>query len=280
MIAILIMGMSFNKAIIFTKKADSKAKSVANEVQDFLQKRSIEVLFEPQKADLAVVIGGDGSFLGAVRELNNAIKKDEELPLLLGIHTGSLGFLTECTLDGWKASLEKGLQNGFNIETRSMLDVRVEGNEAIYTVLNDLVINRNDVARMIEFDIYCNDEFVSSTKADGVVVSTPTGSTAYSLAAGGPIMHPSIPAFVITPICPHTLTNRPIVVSDSAQVQIKVKTDTDDILITLDGQKAICCGKGRLITASKSTRYLKLARPNDTTYFNILRNKLSFGRRG
>lgn len=280
MVAILFMESSLNKAIIFTKKADSKAKSLAVQIKSFLKTKGLMVDVDPGHADIAIVIGGDGTFLGAVRELINATPEKKELPMILGVHTGTLGFLTECTHDGWKDALNRGLKEGFNIESRSMLDVQVEGNQKKYTVLNDVVINRNDVARMMEFDLYYNKEFVSSNKADGVIISTPTGSTAYSLAAGGPITHPSIPAFIVTPVCPHTLTNRPIVISDSGVISVKVKTETSDILVSLDGQKAISCAKGKTVKTFKSKRVLRLIRPNDITYFNILKNKLSFGKRG
>lgn len=274
------MNAGFSRAIIFTKKADSKAKSLSKEVEFFLKANGLGVSVKPQKADLAIVIGGDGTLLGAVRELNNAVGKSKELPLLVGIHTGSLGFLTECTLDGWKAHISKGLKNGFNFETRSMLDLKLQGARLSYTALNDVVVNRSNVARMIEFNVHYNGEFISSTRSDGVIVSTPTGSTAYSLAAGGPIVHPAMPAFLITPICPHTLTNRPIVVSDDGVIDIKVSTPTDDVIITLDGQEAVHCPKGKAISIKKSDRVLRLVRPKEQTYFNTLRNKLSFGKRG
>ncbi len=276
------MKSSLKKAVIFTKKADNKAKAIGLQIKSFLETKNVKVSFEPllAEADIAIVIGGDGTFLGAVRELCKITPDKKELPLVLGVHTGSLGFLTECTNDGWKEALNRGIKDGFNIETRAMLNIEVEGDKNKYTVLNDVIINRSDVARMIEFDIYYNKEFVSSTKADGVIISTPTGSTAYSLAAGGPIMHPSIPAFAITPICPHTLTNRPIVVSDSGVIVVKVKTDSNDILVSLDGQTGVCCKKGKTIKVFKSNRVLRLVRPNDVTYFDILKDKLSFGKRG
>ncbi len=274
------MAHSLNKAIIFTKKADSKAKSLAVQIKSFLGSKGIKVSMTPCEADLAIVIGGDGTFLGAVRELIRVTPEKRELPMVLGIHSGSLGFLTECTKDEWKDALNKGLKDGFNIESRSMLDVELAGSKVKYTALNDVVINRNDVARMMEFDIFYNKEFISNTKADGVIISTPTGSTAYSLSAGGPITHPSIPAFIVTPVCPHTLTNRPMVFSDSGVVSVEVKTESDDILVSLDGQKAICCTKGRAIKLSKSKRTLRLVRPKGVSYFDILRNKLSFGKRG
>lgn len=274
------MAHSLNKAIIFTKTADSKAKSLAVQIKSFLISKGIKVSMTPAEADLAIVIGGDGTFLGAVRELIKVTPDTRELPMVLGVHSGSLGFLTECTRDGWKEALSKGLKDGFNLESRSMLSVEIKGDKNKYTVLNDVVINRNDVARMMEFDIFYNNEFISNTKADGVIVSTPTGSTAYSLAAGGPITHPSIPAFIVTPVCPHTLTNRPMVFSDKGLVSVEVKTDSNDILVSLDGQKAVCCAKGRTIKVSKSKRVLRLVRPNGVTYFDILRDKLSFGKRG
>jgi len=269
-----------NNVIIFTKTNDSKAKSIGNDIKAFFEKQGIKASFKAGKADLAIVIGGDGTLLGAVRALCEAIPEEKPLPPVLGIHTGSLGFLTESNVNGWKAAIKRGLAKGFIIEERSMLSVTAGENKGKYTVLNDVVVNRNSVARIIDFDVYYNGEFVSNTKADGVIISTPTGSTAYSLAAGGPILHPSIPAFVVTPVSPHTLTNRPIVVADNGVIEVKVKTITDDIIVTLDGQTGVRCSKNRRVVVKKSKRNLRLVRPNDITYFNILRNKLSFGKRG
>jgi NAD+ kinase len=276
------------KVVIFPKANDSNAKALAKDIGDFFNKQGVKnEIFTPGsesvkdgKLDLAVVIGGDGTFLGAVRSVNSITPAGQELPPILGIHTGSLGFLTESSTNEWMDVIKKGFEGGFIIEERAMLGVSVGESKEQFAVLNDVVVNRKDVARMIDFDVYYNGEFVSNTKADGVIVSTPTGSTAYSLAAGGPILHPTIPAFVITPVSPHTLTNRPIVVSDSGVIEVHVKTPTDEILVTLDGQKGICCGKDHRILMKKYGRSLRLVRPNDVTYFNILRNKLSFGKRG
>ncbi len=267
-----------NSAIIFLKHNDGKAKTIADAIIVFLEKHGVKASLNDLKADLAIVVGGDGTFLGAVRALNEFYGEKESLPPVLGVNTGSLGFLTESSINGWEAVLKKGLEGGFNIEERSMLNVCIGDKHHI--VLNDVVVNRNSVARMIDFDVHYNGEFVANTKADGVIVSTPTGSTAYSLAAGGPIMHPSIPAFVITPVSPHTLTNRPIVVADTGEIQITVKKDPEDILVTLDGQKGVCCDGNNKITVKRASRRLKLIRPQEVTYFDILKNKLSFGKRG
>jgi len=267
-----------NKAIIFVKHNDGKAKTIGDAIIAFLGKHGVKASFNDLNADFAIVVGGDGTFLGAVRALSEFFSDTQEMPPVLGINTGSLGFLTESSISGWESVLKKGLEGGFNIENRSMLDVYVGGEK--HTVLNDVVVKRNSVARMIDFDVHYNGGFISNTKADGVIVSTPTGSTAYSLAAGGPIMHPSIPAFVITPVSPHTLTNRPIVVADTGEVQITVKKDVEDVLVTLDGQKGICCNGNSEIVVKRSHRVLKLIHPQDVTFFDILEDKLSFGKRG
>jgi len=267
-----------NSAIIFVKNNDGKAKTIGDAIIAFLGKHSIKASFTDFKADLAIVVGGDGTFLGAVRALGEFFGDKENLPPVLGVNTGSLGFLTESSINGWESVLKKGLESGFNIEDRAMLDVYVGGEK--HTVLNDVVVKRNSVARMIDFDVHYNGGFISNTKADGVIVSTPTGSTAYSLAAGGPIMHPSIPAFVITPVSPHTLTNRPIVVADTGEIQIIVKKDVEDVLVTLDGQKGICCNGDNKIIVKRSRRVLKLIHPQALTFFDILEDKLSFGKRG
>lgn len=277
-----------DKVLIFQKANHDDARTLANDIRDFFNKQGIKnhIANADDKADiysgvdLAIVIGGDGTFLGAVRTLGSMIPVEKQMPPILGINTGSLGFLTESSINEWKEVIKKGLERGFIIEERSMLGVSIGDDKNQYSVLNDVVINRKDVARMIDFDVYYNGEFVSNTKADGVIVSTPTGSTAYSLAAGGPILHPSIPAFVITPVSPHTLTNRPIVVADNGVIDVQIRTPKEDLLVTLDGQKGVFTTADQKIQIKKFCRNLRLVRPNDATYFNILRNKLSFGKRG
>lgn len=267
-----------NKATIFIKQKDNRAKSIAVEMVGFLKSIGVKTSYNDMDADLAVVIGGDGTFLGAVRALNESCDKGKDIPPVLGVNSGSLGFLTETSISEWKSALKHGLEQGFNIEKRAMLEVQVGRTSNV--VLNDVVVTRNSVARMVDFDIHYNGEFVCNSKADGVIVSTPTGSTAYSLAAGGPIMHPSIPAFLITPVSPHTLTNRPIVVADTGVVQISVKQDAEEVLVTLDGQKALPYKKGDKVLVKRSLRTLRLVRPQGVTYFDILKNKFSFGKRG
>ncbi len=266
------------KAVIFIKRNDAKAKSISASIIKYLKSNEVKTSFDDMDADLAVVVGGDGTFLGAVRALNEGCSRGKDIPPVFGINSGSLGFLTETSINEWMDALKKGLQKGFNIEKRSMLEVTVGNKKNV--VLNDVVVTRNSVARMVDFDIHYNGEFVCNSKADGVIVSTPTGSTAYSLAAGGPIMHPSIPAFLITPVSPHTLTNRPIVVADTGVVQISVKQDAEEVLVTLDGQKALPYKKGDKVLVKRSLRTLRLVRPQGVTYFDILKNKFSFGKRG
>jgi NAD+ kinase len=276
------------KNVLIYYKNDSKAQALANDIQDFLNKQGLKTDFlkpddtvvNERQVDLVVVVGGDGTFLGAVRGVNNIVSKDKKLPPILGVHSGSLGFLTESSATGWAEILQKGLEKGFSIEERSMLGVHFGDPNQEFSALNDVVINRNSVARMIDFDVFYNKEFVSNIRADGVILSTPTGSTAYSLASGGPILHPVVTGLVITPVSPHTLSNRPIVVPDNGLIEIKVNTVTEDIVVTVDGQKAISCPPSHTIMAQKYFRNLQLVRPYDLTYFNILRSKLAFGKRG
>lgn len=276
------------KNVLIYYKNDSKAQALANDIQDFLNKQGLKTDFlkpddtvvNERPVDLVVVVGGDGTFLGAVRAINNIVSKDKVFPPILGVHSGSLGFLTESSASGWSEVIKKGLAQGFSVEERSMLGVHFGDTNQEFSALNDVVISRNSVARMIDFDILYNGEFVSNIRADGAIISTPTGSTAYSLASGGPILHPAISGFVITPVSPHTLSNRPIVVPDSGLIEIKVNTLTDDIIVTVDGQKAISCPPSHTVMVRKYFRNLQLVRPYDLTYFNILRNKLAFGKRG
>jgi NAD+ kinase len=274
----MIIIYAMNKAVIFIKHNDSKAKAIGDSIMKFLKANGVKTSLDDVDADLAIVVGGDGTFLGAVRTLNESCGKEKDIPPVFGINSGSLGFLTETSINEWEKALKNGLEKGFNIEKRSMLEVHVGKTKNM--VLNDVVVTRNSVARMVDFDIHYNGEFVCNSKADGVIISTPTGSTAYSLAAGGPIMHPAIPAFLITPVSPHTLTNRPIVVADTGTIQISVTQDPEDVLVTLDGQIGLPYKDGDKVVVKRSSRTLRLVRPQGVTYFDILKNKFSFGKRG
>lgn len=227
-------------------------------------------------ADLLIVFGGDGTLLAAARSLNNRV-----VPIL-PINLGSLGFLTSVTLVELQSVLDDVLAQRSPTSERTLLDVTVlRGKEAIaqHRALNDAVLNKGVLARMVDLELSVNGEFVSTYKADGLIISTPTGSTAYSLAAGGPIVHPSVRSFVATPICPHTLTNRPLVIPDDSQVEIVFCDGEEPIYLTLDGQTGVELRHGDRVAIRVAEQRLRLVNPAQRTYFQILRDKLKWGER-
>ncbi len=227
------------------------------------------------QADLIVVLGGDGTMISTAR-----LTGDREV-LVLGINHGSLGYLTEFRIEEMFDALEKILAGNYEIDSRVMLDVQqIRGGEIIEAgrVLNDVVINKVALARIIEIEVELDGLYVNSFRADGLIVSTPTGSTAYNLSAGGPIVYPSMNAVVLTPICPFTLTNRPIVMPDTAEITLHLKNENQGVVITLDGQIGYQMKKGDTVSIRKSTTNFNLVQPPNRNYFDVLRNKLKWGR--
>jgi NAD+ kinase len=228
-----------------------------------------------KRADLIVVLGGDGTMISTAR-----LTGDREI-LVLGINYGSLGYLTEFLIEEMFPALEAILEGNYQVDQRIMLDVQhLRDGETIGSgrVLNDVVINKSAIARIIEIEVELNDLFVNSFRADGLIVSTPTGSTAYNLSAGGPIIFPSMNAVVLTPICPFTLTNRPIVVPDADEIKIKLKNEIEGVVLTLDGQIGHQIKAGDLVLIRKSRTNFNLVQPSNRNYFDVLRNKLKWGR--
>ena len=227
------------------------------------------------EADLIVVLGGDGTMISTAR-----LTGDREI-LVLGINYGSLGYLTEFRIEEMFPALEAILEGNYQIDRRLMLDVEhLRNGEKLASgrVLNDVVINKSAIARIIEIEVELNNLFVNSFRADGLIVSTPTGSTAYNLSAGGPILFPSMNAVVLTPICPFTLTNRPIVVPDADEIKIKLKNEIEGVVLTLDGQIGHQIKAGDLVLIRKSKTNFNLVQPLNRNYFDVLRNKLKWGR--
>jgi NAD+ kinase len=223
------------------------------------------------------VLGGDGTLLAASRLL------DKPIPVL-GVNFGSLGFLTEITLADLYPALEGVLEGRYEHEERRLLRAVVhrQGRADVTSdVLNDVVITKAGPSRIIEVDVSVDGQFVSSFRADGIIVSSPTGSTAYNLAAGGPILHPTLPAVVVTPICPHMLTNRPLVVGDEARVEVRLRAGRDvDVYAALDGQETFAFADGDHVAVTGSPRRLKLVKPPGRDYFEVLRTKLKWGEAG
>jgi NAD+ kinase len=226
------------------------------------------------QAELLIVLGGDGTLLSAGR-----VAAPRGIPIL-PINMGSLGFLTSFTVDELFPALEETLAGRFQVSERVMLHVELERAGKIVeqqNVLNEAVINKGALARMIELELAIDGGFVCRYRADGLIVATPTGSTAYSLSAGGPIVHPAVEAFVITPICPHTLSDRPVVVRDSSRIEMTLGGNTESVFLTLDGQKGIAMQASDKVYVSRAKELLKLIQPPMKSYFEILRGTLKWG---
>jgi NAD+ kinase len=228
-----------------------------------------------ESTDLILVLGGDGTMIATARMIG-----DHEVPVL-GVNFGRLGYLAEFRIDELYPALESILSGNYRLEKRVMLHVDLVGAESSIPtnrVLNDVVINKSALARIIEIDVYLNQQFVNSFRADGLIISTPTGSTAYNLSAGGPVVFPSMNAIVITPICPFTLSNRPIVVPDDAVIELLLKTEKEEVSLTLDGQVGFPLKVGDRVVIRKSRTTFNLVQPSNRNYFELLRDKLRWGR--
>jgi NAD+ kinase len=251
---------------------------VDNETQACVDTKAAAVAREAigEKIDLLIVLGGDGTLLSAARALG-AYK----VPIL-AVNLGGLGFLTSVTLDELYPMLEQILSGQHRTGERMMLEAEIlRGGKSAerHTALNDAVANKGALARMLEFDVAVDGDHVGRYRADGLIVATPTGSTAYSLAAGGPIVHPGLDAFVITPICPHMLTNRPLVIPDTSRVEIDFSAAAGPVYVTLDGQIGIQLLPADALVIQKSSSKVVLVQPPRKTYFEILRSKLRWGER-
>lgn len=234
----------------------------------------------PRQVDLVVVLGGDGTLLA----MADCIATVGANVPIVGVNFGSLGFLTEITLPEMYPALESALAGSASIEERLMLRchvVRAGGAPADYLVLNDVVITKGALSRIIDLSVWIENQFVATFKADGLILATPTGSTAYNLAAGGPIVHPTVDAFVLTPIAPHTLTNRPIVIPASQRVRIKPRMsgEHEDIYATFDGQTGFSLARQDEVHVWRADPPLRLVRAATRTYFEILRQKLKWAER-
>ncbi len=273
--------------------AKDKSEAVCNTIKrlvDFISKKKCTLIFDKsvediidnanfvdrnklaQQSDLAIVVGGDGTFLSAVRSL-----ADHNIPVL-GINLGRLGFLVDISPDDMLQHLDQILQGNYVDETRFLLQAHIERDEEIIAsadAFNDVVVHIRDVARMIEFETYINDQFVNYQRADGLVISTPTGSTAYALSSGGPLLHATLDAMVIVPICPHTLTNRPLVINADSIVKIIIgESKQSTSQITFDGQTAYDVKPGDKIIIQRKTSNIVLIHPASYDYYEILRAKL------
>jgi NAD+ kinase len=227
------------------------------------------------RADALVVLGGDGTLLRVSHAL------DRRSVPILGVNFGSLGFLTEITLAELYPTLVGVLDNAYEYEERRMLraSVRRRGHpDQSGEVLNDVVVAKAILSRIIELDVTIDGLFVSAFRADGLIVSSPTGSTAYNLAAGGPILHPALPAVVLTPICPHMLTNRPLVVNDRSSIEVRLRAERGvEVQVTFDGQRGFPLSSEDTVVVTRSPRSLRLVKASGRDFFGVLRTKLKWG---
>ncbi len=268
---------------IVLKPDHPQGKSVLEKLSHWLQQQGKEALVIdvakkkptlPPSLDMLIVLGGDGTLLSAARLVERL-----DIPIL-GVNLGSLGFLTEVTLDELYPTLERIFQNQYILDPRLMLKSVVRRGEKEHPqprVLNDIVVSHGTLAKLIKLEIIINHQFVTWLRADGLIISTATGSTAYSLASGGPIVHPSVNAMILTPISPHTLTNRPIIVPAEVEVDVVLKTAEKGALVMLDGQEVFPLEGEDIIHIEASERRLKLIQSPHRNYYQVLRQKLKWG---
>ena len=287
--------MAIKKIGIVSKPKKAEIREIVPELVEWLRERDIEVSIDketgailestekcltrnelPGKVDLLIVLGGDGTLLAAARTLYR-----REVPIF-AVNLGDLGFLTVITRDELYPALEGVLAGNYRSERRVQIEgelVRADEILSTFRALNDVVLNKGAIARIQDFEVYADGEFISNYKSDGLIISTPTGSTAYSLAAGGPVVSPSVEAFIVTPICAHTLTNRPLVVRDSATIEIVVKSQREAAYLTVDGQVGIATHSEDIVRVRKSDSFVELIQPPQRNYYEILRQKLKWGER-
>jgi NAD+ kinase len=278
---------------IIYKHHHAPAKAEAGKLAEWFKKKNIRVFLEemqtkgsldgrceeslviPESVDWVVVLGGDGTLLGAARKTGRFGAP------ILGVNLGGLGFLTGIPFENLYVAIELMIERRLKVESRIMLETKVLRNGqgvCQFQVLNDVVINKGTLARIIDLDVTINDVFLTTFRADGLIISTPTGSTAYNLSAGGPILYPTMENFILTPICPFTLTNRPIIIPDTSVIQIEMKNESEEtVILTFDGQVGFDLYYGDRVIIRKSNKKIKLFSAPEQSYFKILRTKLMWG---
>jgi len=287
--------MPIKRVGIISKPKKAEVREIVPALLEWLRERSIEAFIDretgaimktkercltrnemPGEVDLLIVLGGDGTLLATARALNR-----KPVPIL-AVNLGGLGFLTEITREELFPTLEMVVAGTHQTDRRVQIEGELIRTDEILTsflALNDVVLNKGAIARIFDFELRVNGELVSTYKSDGLIVSTPTGSTAYSLAAGGPIVTPSVEAFLVTPICAHTLTHRPLVLPNSVKIEVTVKSLREAAYLTVDGQVGIAAHSEDVVRMRKADSFVELIRPPATPYFEILQKKLKWGER-
>lgn len=272
---------------IISKKGRVKGLELSREIAQWANYHGIHITFEneiegllrkapdhPDLPDVLIVLGGDGTFLHAARLIG-----DSKVPLL-GVNLGGFGFLTEVNADELFPLLDDFLKQGYEIEERMRLKIKVKRNNRLYrdySVLNDVVMHKRTLARIIDIGSFINEEYLTTFKGDGLIISTPTGSTAYSLAAGGPIIVPSLESIVMTPICPHTLTNRSLVISRDGRIVLRPDIKKGEVILTMDGQVGLPLEENDEIEVARHGKGLKVIKVRLRGYYEILRSKFKWG---
>lgn len=285
------MSAAFRKVGVVAKVESPEAVDTAHELTDWLRRRELRVALQPDVArghpaggecgvfdvsetyDLVVVLGGDGTLLSVARTVVSGVP-------ILGVNLGTLGFLTEVGRSELYPSLVEILAGRFTTEERALLDVELErtaGETRSYRILNDAVIAKSALSRIIQLTVRVDGRRVTSNRSDGLIVSTPTGSTAYNLSAGGPIVNPLLPVVVLTPICPHTFSLRPIVVPDASTVEVILESGTEEVYLTLDGQEGSRIEAGDRVRVTRSEAKAHLVKVSGRTFYHSLRGKLHWG---
>jgi len=289
------MSIKFSKIGLIGKFGDPGVKDTLDVLSSYLQKNGLDIILDKHTAemlkdnslptgsrdeigeqcDLAMVIGGDGTFLNAARTLVNY-----EVPLL-GINLGRLGFLVDISPDHMIETLDAMLRGDYQEEKRTLLNCDIEcegGMKTSEIAFNDVVVHKWNVARMIEVEVYIDGLYVNTQRSDGLIISTPTGSTAYALSGGGPILHPSLDSMVIVPICPHTMSFRPLVVGGCSKTEVVIShNNQNDAQVTCDGQLNQNLVNGDKVTISCNDKRIRLLHPKSHDYYEILRAKLKWG---
>jgi NAD+ kinase len=277
---------------IVLKRGAPHALDAARQVVSWLAQRGIGAAAEPEQAselgvtavdkaemfssfEAILILGGDGTLLATARHAGA-----REVPVL-GVNLGRLGFLTEIALEEIGPTLERVLAGQAAIDRRSMLRATVrrpDGRSQVYQALNDAVLSRGSLGRTVEIEARVDGDFLALFKADGVILATPTGSTAYSLSAGGPLVHPSVRVIVLAPICPHTLSVRPIVVDDGVKLEFRLRSSGEELLLTLDGQETVRIGETDTVEMTRSPNAVCLVRAPQLSFYDLLRTKLGWAR--
>jgi len=286
-------SLPFRAIGIFSRPRRADITDIVRPLLEWLAKRGIRALYDTETAvslrdesggrpreqlalesDLLLVLGGDGTLLAAAREA-----APRGIPIL-PVNLGSLGFLTSFTLGELYSALEGTFAGQLSASERVMLNASLLREEEVVEsqlVLNEAVITKGALARMIEIELSIDEDFVCRYRADGLIVATPTGSTAYSLSAGGPIVHPAVESIILTPICPHTLSDRPLVVGDTCNVEMRLCGAAESVYLTLDGQKGVLMQSEDSVAIVRAKERLKLIQPHRKSYYEILRSKLKWG---